>query len=77
LLDDARFDPPLQPREIAVLSPDIDPYAPYLDAVFGSHGNDDALPYALADASPLASEPLAEVFLSLLGLPIARFGLHE
>ncbi|GAE62739.1 hypothetical protein XPN_4645, partial [Xanthomonas arboricola pv. pruni MAFF 301427] len=77
LLDDARFDPPLQPREIAVLSPDIDPYVPYLDAVFGGHGNDDALPYALADASPLASEPLAEVFLSLLGLPIARFGLHE
>ncbi|NEL80228.1 MAG: exodeoxyribonuclease V subunit gamma, partial [Xanthomonas perforans] len=74
LLDDARFDPPLQPREIAVLSPNIDPYVPYLDAVFGSHGNDDALPYALADASPLASEPLAEVFLSLLGLPIARFG---
>lgn len=77
LLDDARFDPPLQPREIAVLSPNIDPYVPYLDAVFGSHGNDDALPYALADASPLASEPLAEVFLALLGLPIARFGLHE
>ncbi|RBK24861.1 exodeoxyribonuclease V subunit gamma, partial [Xanthomonas oryzae pv. oryzae] len=71
LLDDPRFDPPLQPREIAVLSPNIDPYVPYLDAVFGSHGNDDALPYALADASPLASEPLAEVFLTLLGLPIA------
>ncbi|QJD69524.1 exodeoxyribonuclease V subunit gamma [Xanthomonas campestris pv. badrii] len=77
LLDDARFEPPLQPREIAVLSPDIDPYVPYLDAVFGSHGSDDALPYALADASPLASEPLAEVFLTLLKLPIARFGLHE
>lgn len=77
LLDDPRFDPPLQPREIAVLSPDIDPYVPYLDAVFGGHAGDDALPYALADASPLASEPLAEVFLALLGLPIARFGLHE
>ncbi|MCW4455316.1 exodeoxyribonuclease V subunit gamma [Flavobacterium sp. MXW15] len=77
LLEDPRFDPPLQPREIAVLAPDIDPYVPYLDAVFGGHGSDDALPYALADASPLASEPLAEVFLTLLGLPISRFGLHE
>lgn len=76
LLDDPRFDPPLQPREIAVLAPDIDPYVPYLDAVFGGHGGD-ALPYALADASPLASEPLAEVFLTLLDLPISRFGLHE
>jgi exodeoxyribonuclease V gamma subunit len=77
LLEDPRFDPPLQPREIAVLSPDIDPYVPYLDAVFGGHSSDGALPYALADTSPLASEPLAEVFLALLALPISRFGLHE
>ncbi len=72
-----RFDPPLQPREIAVLAPDIDPYVPYLDAVFGGSGHGDALPWALADTSPLASEPLAEVFLRLLDLPVARFGLDE
>ena len=70
-----RFDPPLQPREIAVLAPDIDPYAPYLEAVFG--GREDAIPYALADASPLAGEPLADVFLRLLALPVSRFGLEE
>ena len=72
-----RFDPPLQPREIAVLAPDIDPYVPYLDAVFGGSGHDGALPWALADTSPLASEPLAEVFLRLLDLPVSRFGLDE
>ena len=77
LLADPRFDPPLQPREIAVLAPDIDPYVPYLDAVFGGTGHDDALPWALADTSPLASEPLAEVFLRLLDLPVSRFGLDE
>ena len=77
LFDDPRFDPPLQPRDVAVLAPDIDPYLPYLDAVFGRRGQDDAIPYALADASPLANEPLAEVFLRLLALPVSRFGLHE
>ncbi|GAB3511124.1 exodeoxyribonuclease V subunit gamma [Pseudoxanthomonas daejeonensis] len=77
LFDDPRFDPPLQPREVAVLAPDIDPYLPYLDAVFGRRGQDDAIPYALADASPLANEPLAELFLRLLALPVSRFGLHE
>jgi exodeoxyribonuclease V gamma subunit len=82
LLEDTRFDPPLQPRDIAVLAPDIDPYAPYLDAVFGGHGAHGAaathaIPYALADASPLAGEPLAAVFLRLLALPVARFGLEE
>ncbi|WP_372017100.1 exodeoxyribonuclease V subunit gamma [Pseudoxanthomonas sp. 10H] len=72
-----RFDPPLQPREIAVLAPDIDPYVPYLDAVFGSDERGAAIPWAMADASPLAGEPLAEVFLRLLALPVARFGLEE
>src|SRR5690606_35641615 len=57
LLEDTRFDPPLQPREIAVLAPDIDPYVPYLEAVFGGRG--DAIPWTMADASPLAGEPLA------------------
>ncbi|WP_039730783.1 exodeoxyribonuclease V subunit gamma [Pseudoxanthomonas sp. GW2] len=77
LFDDPRFDPPLQPREVAVLAPDIDPYLPYLEAVFGRRGEADAIPYALADASPLANEPLAGVFLRLLALPVSRFGLHE
>ncbi len=72
-----RFDPPLQPREIAVLAPNIDPYVPYLEAVFGAAGDGDRIPYALADTSPLANEPLAQVFLRLLGLPVSRFGLDE
>ncbi|RDZ26632.1 exodeoxyribonuclease V subunit gamma [Lysobacter silvisoli] len=78
LLEDPRFDPPLQPREIAVLAPDIDPYAPHIAAVFGGlAGRPGYIPYALADVSPLAAEPLADVFLRLLALPISRFGLSE
>ncbi|MBS0199471.1 MAG: exodeoxyribonuclease V subunit gamma [Proteobacteria bacterium] len=77
LLDDTRFDPPLQPRDIAVMAPDIDPYLPYLDTVFGGQARGDAIPYAVADASPLAEESLAEVFLRLLALPTSRFGLEE
>lgn len=77
LLEDQRFDPPLQPREIAVMAPDIDPYLPYLDAVFGGQVHGDAIPYAVADASSLAQEPLAGVFLRLLALPTSRFGLEE
>ncbi len=76
LFDDPRFDPPLQARDIAVLAPDIDQYTPYLDAVFGG-GDSERIPYAVADTSPLASEPLAEVFVHLLGLPVSRFGLSE
>ncbi|MCY7312113.1 MAG: exodeoxyribonuclease V subunit gamma [Pseudoxanthomonas sp.] len=76
LLEDSRFDPPLQPREIAVLAPDIDPYAPYLEAAFGG-GQEHRLPYTVADTSPLAEEPLADLFVRLLALPVSRFGLDE
>lgn len=77
LLEDERFQPPLQPRDIAVLAPDIDRYAPYIQAVFGAGADAERIPYALADTSPLAAEPLAEVFIRLLALPISRFGLSE
>ncbi len=71
-------DPDLQPRDIAVLTPDIDAYAAHVQAVFG--GNNGALqqiPFALADTSALATQPVAEAFLSLLALPNARFTANE
>jgi len=77
LLDDPRFDPPLEPREIAVLAPDIAAYAPYLGSVFAHPGEPGWLPWTLADTRPLDTEPLAEGFMHLLGLPLSRFGLNE
>ncbi|MCI4568049.1 exodeoxyribonuclease V subunit gamma [Lysobacter sp. CFH 32150] len=63
--------PALQPRDIAVLAPDIDLYAPHIEAVFGGAlGTPRELPYTIADASPLASAPLAEAFARLLELPL-------
>jgi exodeoxyribonuclease V gamma subunit len=62
---------PLQPRDIAVLAPDIDAYAPHIEAVFGGAlGGARELPYTLADTSPLGTAPLAEAFLRLLELPL-------
>ncbi|MEG2981639.1 MAG: exodeoxyribonuclease V subunit gamma, partial [Stenotrophomonas sp.] len=43
----------------------------------GDGAQGQAIPYALADASPLAGEALADVFLRLLALPVSRFGLEE
>jgi exodeoxyribonuclease V gamma subunit len=70
-------DPQLQAREIAVLTPDIDQYAPYVEAVFGGEAGARAIPYALADGSALATESVAEAFTTLLALPDARFGAEE
>ncbi len=77
-------DPTLEPRDIAVLAPDLDPYLPHIAAVFG--GEDAGrgigaasthLPYAVADGSALATLPLADVFLRLLALPLSRLGVTE
>jgi exodeoxyribonuclease V gamma subunit len=71
-------DPTLQPRDIAVLTPDMDRYAPFVHAVFGADSNDrHAIPYAIGDAGLLASQSAAEAFLRLLDLPGARFGANE
>jgi exodeoxyribonuclease V gamma subunit len=71
-------DPKLQPREIAVLTPDIDQYAPFVEAIFGADGTQRApIPYALADGSAMATAPVADAFAQLLALPQARFGAEE
>lgn len=70
LLDDARFDPPLQPRDIAVLAPDIADYLPLARAVFGGLSPDDArfIPFSLADRPQAQSHPLIALLLDLIAL---------
>lgn len=70
LLEDARFDPPLQPREIAVLAPDIADYLPLARAVFGGIAPDDPrfIPYSLADRPQAQTHPLARLLPDLLAL---------
>lgn len=70
LLDDTRFDPPLQPRDIAVLAPDIADYLPLARAVFGGLSPDDArfIPFSLADRPQAQSHPLIALLLDLIAL---------
>ncbi|MED5389083.1 MAG: exodeoxyribonuclease V subunit gamma [Pseudomonadota bacterium] len=73
----ARFsdDPSLQPRDVIVMVPDIETYAPHIDAVFGRLERDDPryLPYTLSDRSAGAASPLAQAVETLLHLPQWRF----
>lgn len=70
--------PDLNPRDIAVLAPNIDAYAPHIEAVFGGAlGTERELPYTIADTSPLASAPIAEAFLRLLALPLRAPSLAD
>ncbi len=69
-----RLDPQLQPADIVVMSPDIETYAPFIDAVFGSvHDHQLKIPYTLADCNIRLENPIAESFILLLNLPGSRF----
>ncbi len=82
LLDDSRFDPPLQPRDIAVLAPDIADYLPLARAVFGGLSPDDPrfIPFALADRPQAQSHPLVAMLLDVLALadaPLTASGFRD
>ncbi len=78
LLDAFEADPSLMPRDVLVLAPDLEAYAPLIQAVFGTP-EDERLrfPFTIADRVPRAEGGLAESFLHLLRLPGGRFGRSE
>jgi exodeoxyribonuclease V gamma subunit len=75
LLDWFERDPELAPRDILVMIPDIELYAPYIQAVFGSPEQDAfRIPFSLADRTARTQSHLLETFLSLLNLADSRLG---
>lgn len=67
LLQDLAANPSWQPHDIAVLTPHIEPYLPFIDAVFGySQDNHQALPYSIADIKISRSHPLLQFLQSWL-----------
>jgi len=68
----------LEPRQIVVMIPDIEAYAPYIAAVFGTQsGGRPAIPFTVADRSQRRENQVIETFLRILGLPATRFGVNQ
>ncbi len=70
---------PLLPRDIIVMVPDINLYAPHIRAVFGLLASDDPryIPFSLADQQQRGENPLLLAVEALLNLPQARFSVSE
>nr|WP_255682923.1 exodeoxyribonuclease V subunit gamma [Dyella sp. 2HG41-7] len=66
---------PLSPRDIMVMVPDIQTYAPHVQAVFGRIAPDDPryLPYSVADQPGRGASPLLTALERLLGIAESRF----
>jgi exodeoxyribonuclease V gamma subunit len=68
----------LQPRDVMVMVPDMEAFAPHIHAVFGRFARGQArhIPYAVADTSARQS-PLVQALEQLLQLPRARLSLVD
>ncbi|RYY69465.1 MAG: exodeoxyribonuclease V subunit gamma, partial [Comamonadaceae bacterium] len=77
----ARFDadPTLQPRDVIVMLPAVDGYAPHIEAVFGRLPRSDArhIPYTVADQGQRGQEPLLVALELLLRLPDSRLAASD
>jgi exodeoxyribonuclease V gamma subunit len=68
----------LKPRDIIVMTPDIESYAPFIDAVFGTQiDSSQMIPYSIADRSARSSSPVVDAFLQLLALKGSRFSVSQ
>ncbi len=69
----------LRPRDVIVMVPDIETYAPHIEAVFGNLDSDDPrhIPYTISDRSQRHTLALAGALEKLLELPEWRFTVGE
>ena len=75
MLDWFQRDPTLAPRDLVVMTPDIETYAPFVQAVFGSPENPArAIAFSVADRGARRESHIIDTFLQLLDLPKSRLG---
>ncbi|MCC5882075.1 MAG: exodeoxyribonuclease V subunit gamma [Halomonas sp.] len=72
-------DPSLRPRDIIVMVPEIDHYAPHVQAVFGQLERDDPryIPFTLSDQGSRHRLPLLIALEKLLRLPELRLSVSD
>ena len=82
LLHQFNQDPSLTPKDILVMCPQVEQYAPYVNAVFAQGWQDldnniPPLPCSIADRVSKDSDPLVAAFSQLLTLPDSRFHVSQ
>lgn len=72
-------DPGLRPRDVMVMVPDINAYAPHIQAVFGYHDRESglAIPFTVSDQGRRHRLPVLVALEALLSLPESRFAASE
>jgi exodeoxyribonuclease V gamma subunit len=70
--------PDLKPKDILVMTPDIEIYAPYIQAVFDApHEEACRIPYSIADRSIKIESDIMRAFLGIMELRDGRFNASQ
>lgn len=80
ILDALEAEPSLSPADIVVMMPNIESYAPYIEAVFSSNqfsATQQKLPFSIADRDPLVVHTIIEALLKVLMLADTRFDVES
>lgn len=78
LLDLLDKNPEISPEQILIMTPDIEQYAPVIEAVFGTPDEGQPpIPYAIADRNVRGGNPATETFLNILELCESRFKVTD
>jgi exodeoxyribonuclease V gamma subunit len=78
LLSMFEADPRLGPGDIFVMAPDMEPYAPFVQAVFGGQAVERMkIPFHIPDQTRQIQSPVIRGFLCLLELAESRFTVSE
>jgi exodeoxyribonuclease V gamma subunit len=73
LLSMLHEEPDLEPRDIVVMTPDLETYAPLIEAVLGASAADAGhIPFRIADRGVRSESPAAAAFLALLDTATGR-----
>lgn len=65
--------PDLKPHEIVVMAPDINAYAPFIEAVFDTAPKELAIPFSISDRGARAENGIIDTFLRILEMSGSRF----
>ncbi len=79
LLDLFKRNPDLKPKDIIVMTPDINVYTPHIESVFGNVMRQDPrfVPFAIADRPDRAGLPMLRALEILLHMPTSRMAQND
>lgn len=69
--------PDLTPADVLVMTPDIETYAPLIEAIFGVPDDRPPIPFGISDLAPSGRNSIVSAFLELLEMPASRYGVNS